>query len=168
MKAKGNLVRFRMLEALLITLRPNTLYMFTLAGLLTHDHGLMPVVVPSVEAQLDTVRKISLLGPARCLSPGTHANELTDGSFTPLRVSLQNYLVHLSCRVTAQVRVEERGQVGLELVGREDEQGHRLLELLQELLVTGSARGELLLSKVDGCCGIISSGIADELYKLQP
>lgn len=127
----------------------------------------MPIIIP-VETKLDTVRKVSLLGPTRCLGPCTHANKLTDGSFTPLRVSLQDYLVHLSCRVTAQVRVEERGQVGLELIGREDEQGHCFLELLQELLVRSSTGSKLLLGKVDGCRGIISSGVADELNKLQP
>lgn len=142
--------------------------MHTRAKLSTHNHGFMSIVIPIVETQLDTVRKVSLLRPARCLGPGTHANELTDGSFTPLRVSLQNCLVHLSCRVTAQVRVEERGQVGLELVRREDEQGHCLLELLEELFVGGSPGSELLLSKVDSGCGIKSSSVADKLNELQP
>lgn len=128
----------------------------------------MATVVPVVETQLDTVRKISLPGPTSCLSPGTHAKELTDGSFTPVRVSMQDCLVHLSCRVTAQVRVEELGQVGLELVRREDEQSHCLLELLEELLIRGSAGGELLLGKRYSRRRIIPSGVADKLNKLQP
>lgn len=64
--------------------------------------------------------------------------------------------------------MEECGQVRLELISREDEQGHRFLELPKELLVGGSTRSKLLLGKIDGCRGIISSGVADELNKLQP
>ena len=130
----------------------------------------IPLLPRPVQPQVDLLRQVALLVAVHALGPEARLDQVAQPAAGALAVGLQHGAVDALGHVDAQGRVELARERGRELARREDEQGHGLLEVVDEGRVQGRAgrqvRGGEGKGGRDVAVGRGGAG-ADQLEELQ-
>lgn len=103
------------------------------------------------------------------LGPTSHFHKVADACYGPRRVFLDDGFVDAICCIPTKGRIQKGGQWGLKGLLGNQEQGHGLLKVLQELRIHRCPGSELLLSKLQSIAHVSTryATIPDQLDKLK-
>lgn len=122
------------------------------------------------QPNVQVFRQVYFDNPRRVLSPGSHFDELTNGSLATLSLAKHYGLVDVISNLPSKVRMQKCLLLWPEVIAWVQKQGHSLFEVTEKLWIPRRTRSKLLGSKFNSSNGVPTVHIvtvANQLNQLQ-